>query len=303
GRQGLALWAGDGAAAMLAGQADGGHVRAGDIEAYRVEIRRPLAIAMSGSEVYLNPPPSAGGAMVAAMAAILQAEGLDLAGAMALADEARLSHGGDPVRLLDALGIPWPDRPLPLPVPSPPAPGGTTHISVIDAAGNAVAATVTNGEGNGHWVDGLGFMPNNLLGEADLMPAGFQCWAPDVRLASMMAPTIMRTADGGVTALGSGGSSRIRSAIFQTLGRLIVDGLTPADAVAAARLHIEDGHLDFEDLIAVAARDRLTAAFPDHRAWPERSFYFGGVHMVTRNAAGRFAGAGDPRRAGVYVAV
>jgi gamma-glutamyltranspeptidase/glutathione hydrolase len=301
GRQGPAFWVGAGSEALLAGQADSGHLRADDIAAYRVEMRRPLETALADATAFLNPPPSAGGAMVAAMALILETEGLDPAGAMALADEARLTHDGDPGRLLDALGI---TRAGPRPqTPSPPAPRGTTHVSVIDADGNAAAATVTNGEGNGHWVDGFGFMPNNLLGEADLMPRGYNRWAPDVRLASMMAPTILRTGDGGVTALGSGGSCRIRSAIFQTLARLVLDGLEPADAVAAPRIHIEGGHLDFEDLIEAAARDRLTGAFPRHRAWPERSFYFGGVHMVARAAGGAFSGAGDPRRAGVYLEV
>jgi len=263
---GLDFWLADGVAPVLAAQAELGHLGADDIAGYRVETRIPIAATVGTAKAYLNPPPSAGGSMVAAMLHILAHETLDDAGAMALADEAWLTHGGDPVRLLDALGIAWSgghNGP-----PGAPATRGTTHVSVIDADGNAVAATVTNGEGNGHVAGDFGFMANNLLGEADLMPRGFHEWAPNTRLASMMSPTILRGDDGAVTVLGTGGSNRIRSAVFQTLVRLGLDGLAPAEAVASPRMHVESGHLDFEDLVDETLRARLTDAFSDRLAWP-----------------------------------
>ena len=62
---------------------------------------------------------------------------------------------------------------------------GTTHISVIDSDGNAAAASLSNGEGNGFIVGKYGFMLNNMLGEEDLMPEGLGHWRAGTRLSSM----------------------------------------------------------------------------------------------------------------------
>jgi gamma-glutamyltranspeptidase/glutathione hydrolase len=141
-------------------------------------------------------------------------------------------------------------------------------------------------------------MLNNMLGEEDLNPAGFFRWRPDTRVSSMMAPTLAERPDGTVMALGSGGSNRIRTALLQVLTGLIADGRAPEVAVTAPRLHVERGHLEIEagwDADTVAA---LTAAFPSHRLWPDRSMFFGGVHITVRHADGAFEAVGDPRRGG-----
>ena len=113
----------------------------------------------------------------------------------------------------------------------PPAYRGTTHISVIDADGNAAAASLSNGEGNGFIVGKFGFMLNNMLGEEDLAPEGLGPWREGVRLSSMMAPTIIAERDGSVTALGTGGSNRIRTAILQVAVNLLDRGMSLEDAV------------------------------------------------------------------------
>ena len=98
---------------------------------------------------------------------------------------------------------------------------GTTHISVIDGEGNAAAVSLSNGEGNGYIVGRFGFMLNNMLGEEDLAAGSLQAWREGVRLSSMMAPTIILQPDGTVTALGTGGSNRIRTAILQVAVNLL----------------------------------------------------------------------------------
>lgn len=286
---------GAGAEAVLEGQEEYGHLTALDLAHYRVEVREPLKLELKDCEIFLNPPPSAGGAMIAAMLDGINRSGLDRADAMARADRLRNTHDGDPRAILASIGF----EPGTAVADAGPSTRGTTHVSVIDAAGNAAAATVSNGEGSGHMAGPFGFMPNNLLGEADLMPHGFHRWRPDARLASNMAPSLLRHADGRIAALGSGGSNRIRTAVFQVVTRLVRDGLDPQTAVEAARLHIEDGHLDFEDLIDDTTRKGLTDRFPDHRAWPGHNLFFGGCHVVERASGGAFTGAGDPRRAGV----
>ncbi|MEZ5841241.1 MAG: gamma-glutamyltransferase [Hyphomicrobiales bacterium] len=185
----------------------------------------------------------------------------------------------------------------------PRATRGTTHVSVVDGAGNAAAVTVTNGEGNGALVAGAGYMLNNMLGEEDLNPGGFHRWQPGIRLASMMAPTIACDRDGGVLVLGSGGSNRIRTAVLQAIVARLQRGLDLETAITAPRLHLERGHLDFETLAGEEVATALAAAWPDHRAWPEPNMFFGGVHAAERTAAGAFAAVGDPRRAGVGILV
>ena len=58
--------------------------------------------------------------------------------------------------------------------------GSTTHLSVIDSEGNAASVTTSNGEGSSHVIPGTGIMVNNMLGEEDLNPAGFNNW-PTIR--------------------------------------------------------------------------------------------------------------------------
>lgn len=98
----------------------------------------------------------------------------------------------------------------------PRTPGNTTHLSVVDAAGNAAAITLSHGEGNGHAVGDTGILMNNFLGESDLFPAGFFRIPPGTPIATMMAPTILQFPDGGVAALGTGGANRIRTVVPQS---------------------------------------------------------------------------------------
>lgn len=120
-------------------------------------------------------------------------------------------------------------------------------------------------------------------------------------MSSMMSPTIAFGQNGAVAALGSGGSNRIRSAILQVLMRLI-DFSDPIDAaVAAPRLHFEGGVANLES--GLAADDSLRALATEVVDWPPHNLFFGGVHAVTRQADGRLAAAGDPRRGGAAVVV
>lgn len=271
----------------------GGHLRPADFAGYRTELREPLDAIVGDFTVRLNPPPALGGALVAAMLSALdpRSAGDQVARAGAIDDVDRFwrQAPGDPGRLVGVDG----------PKPAQAAQRGTTHVSVIDASGNAAAATVSNGEGNGRLVDGCGFMLNNMLGEEDLNPGGFHAWTPGARLGSMMTPAVATRPDGAVIALGSGGSNRIRTAIMQTLLNRCAGAMRLAAAIEAPRVHVERGHLDFEDFLAGGQRERLVAAFADHRAWREPNLYFGGVHAVERDPGGNFDAAGDPRRGGV----
>ncbi|MCB9702884.1 MAG: gamma-glutamyltransferase [Myxococcales bacterium] len=314
-REGDALfYEGEVAAAIEAlSRAEGGHLTREDLRSYRVIAREPLQLRYRDATLATNPPPSAGGLLIAFGLGLLA--GLDVAGlgagtpaqarvlaeAMVHTRDARRRHGAIPA-LLDPALLAGHAAALAELAAAPPMTRGTTHISAIDAAGNAAAITVSNGEGCGHLVPGTGTMLNNMLGEEDINPEGFHAWAPDVRMSSMMAPTAIFADDGRLAVLGSGGSKRIRTAILQVLVNLLDNQMTIAAAIAAPRLHLDAERLNFEAAgMAPATAEALAAAFADHAAWPERNMYFGGVHAAMREADGRLHGAGDPRRAGVCV--
>jgi gamma-glutamyltranspeptidase/glutathione hydrolase len=175
---------------------------------------------------------------------------------------------------------------------------GTTHMSIADAQGNLASITVSNGEGCAYVLPGTGIMLNNMLGEEDLSPGGFHRWEENVRMASMMCPSVASLPDGGMVALGSGGSNRIRSAILQVLVNLFEFDLPLEMAVIAPRLHLEGSHFSVEAGFEQAALNSMIKQWPDHKIWPEPNMFFGGVHAVERLADGSFRGTGDPRRGG-----
>ena len=112
--------------------------------------------------------------------------------------------------------------------------------------GRCAAVTCSNGTGSGVIVPGTGIHVNNMLGEEDLNPLGFHVNPPGRRVPSMMSPTVVLR-DGELEAgLGSGGSNRIRSAVLQTIIRLIDDGMEAQAAVDAPRVHFEAGAVQAE---------------------------------------------------------
>ncbi len=294
-------------------QAGGGFLTVEDLRQYHVERRQALNLDYRGARLYTNPPPSSGGILIAFALELLKscplgqlgfgsAEALDLlAQVMALTNKARLDavagaeQGGDHAPLLDAEYLEQYRRHV---VHRPGCLRGTTHISIIDAAGNVAALTASNGEGCGHLIPGAGIMLNNMLGEEDLNPRGFHRWPPGERMTSMMAPSLLHLPGGKRVALGSGGSNRIRTALLQVISNLVDHGMAPEAAVAAPRIHYERGKLNIEPGYSQQELEKLLPGYADHELWREHNLYFGGVHTVEL-AQGRFFGVGDPRRGGV----
>lgn len=283
----------------------GGQLGAADLAGYRTIRRATLRRDYRGVRLHLNPPPSSGGLLIAFALALLEQRDLGcvpfgspehllaLARAMEQTNLARDRGPLDERLLHEGLGADHrgerPGRPL--------ATRGTTHISVIDAAGNAASLTLSNGEGCGQVLPDTGIMLNNMLGEEDLHPGGLHRWREDVRVSSMMAPTLVqRTRD--LIALGSGGSNRLRTAILQVLCNLIDFGLSPRSAVAAPRIHLERGKLSSEPGFPPESIQRLAEHWPDQEHWDDANLFFGGAHTLVYDGRG-FTGAGDPRRGGV----
>ncbi len=288
------FYSGDLAAAIVdCVAARGGTLTAADLRAYAVVDREPVRVAYRGRQVVTNPPPSAGGILLAEALRMLDGEpgppGVEQIVAVMERTQAErtpefLEGLSDPQftqRFLSRLG-------------------STTHIAVVDRDGWACSVTCSNGEGSGIVVPGTGMHLNNMLGEHDLNPLGFHRHPPGRRLPSMMAPTVVLNGSDPELVLGSAGSNRIRSAILQTILRVIDDRMPAREAVEAPRVHFEDGVVYAEpgvDTSPLEAGGRSIARF---RA---RNLFFGGVQAVGRDPAGALGGGGDPRRGGTAIVV
>jgi len=287
-------------------QTAGGLLGEADLAAYRASTHQPITLEFGGWRVATCPPPSVGGPCLAAMLhflkacpeheintdavrwlvraqhAVLDYRARKLDGAEERFPEEvqsllALAQSGEPSRLLSA--------------PS------TIHISGVDNTGLACSLTASAGYGSGAIAPGTGLWLNNSLGEIDLHPQGLAGVAPGTRLVSNMAPTVARSADGAVLAIGSPGASRITTAIAQSMWHHIFFGENLDAAIEHPRLHVE--------LFAEAsnvAYERGLPVTPVHgfklREFDGLAMYFGGVQAARWSATDGFAAVADTRRSG-----
>jgi gamma-glutamyltranspeptidase/glutathione hydrolase len=299
--EGLARLAADGSAPFYTGDigsavsdwvtSRGGTLTRADLAAYETVPREPVHVGYHGREVLTNPPPSAGGILIAYALALLE-RGAGPPAPHALVAAMEAAQAERTTGFLEGLAEPGFLQSF-----MASRLGSTTHASVLDADGWACSVTTTNGEGSGLVVPGTGVHVNNMMGEQDLSPAGWFTHPPGRRLPSMMAPTIVLDHGSPELVLGSAGSNRIRSAIVQVIVNAIDHGMDAQDAVDAPRLHFEDGLVYAEPGIAADALEGRQVAW-----FRERNLFFGGCQAVERHhGTGAFSGGGDPRRGGAVV--
>ncbi len=297
-------------------RAGGGLLTPEDLGTYRVVWRRPVRVPYRGFDVISNPPPSSGGILIAYGLALLERVGRGEPGsAEALASlvevmreqtrvrehgfAAALHHGGLAARLLSdgtlAAAAARIEAGRPGRVEHKPA-GGTTHVSVVDANGNAASLSSSTGSGSGVIVPGTGIHLNNMLGEYDLVAGGPA--APGRRLTSMMAPTVVRGSNGPRLVVGSAGSVRLRGAIMQVIENVVGHGLSVAAAIDAPRVHVDEPHVHCEGGFDPAELTRLEESGYDIVRWRRPNLFFGGTNAVEVLPDGTLAAAGDARRGG-----
>jgi gamma-glutamyltranspeptidase / glutathione hydrolase len=302
-------------------QAGGGGVTRDDLAAYRVAWRKPVRIGYRGHEVISNPPPSSGGILIAYGLALLERTGRGAPGSAdaisslveVMREQTRargegfaagLHRGGLARRLLApdelaraAARIDTRVRGEPERAPA----GGTTHVSVVDADGNAASLSSSTGSGSGVIVPGTGIHLNNMLGEYDLVAGGPA--TPGRRLTSMMAPTVVVGPNGPRLVVGSAGSVRLRGAIMQVIANVVDHGLGVGEAIDAPRVHLDEPHVHCEGGFDPAALDRVAALGYDVVRWRRRNLFFGGTNAVEVCDDGRLDAAGDARRGGDGIVV
>jgi gamma-glutamyltranspeptidase/glutathione hydrolase len=178
--------------------------------------------------------------------------------------------------------------------------GETTHLSVMDAKGNAVALTQSIERVFGGFAASpeLGFLYNNYLSAFEYEDMSHPYYLrPNAVPWASVTPTIVFHGRHPWAAVGSPGSERIVSAIVQVLLRL--HDHTPFEAVDAPRLHTSiEGRVSLE---AARMRDDIPLALEEHGLQIDirdpYSFYMGCVQLALRDQK-EFVGVADPRRDG-----
>ncbi len=257
----------------------GGVISMSDLKNYKAIERVPLSGNYHGYTILTAPPSSSGGIALLEMFGILDGTGYEKGGpgsasaihygaeAMRRAYADRNEYVGDPdfvkvpiAGLLDPAYLKKlrstidPERATPSDQVRPGKPTGTeqmetTHYSVVDSDGNAVAVTYTlnGGYGNGITVPGLGFLLNNEMDDFSAKPGTPNMFglvqgeanaiAPGKRPLSSMTPTIV-VKDGKLfMTAGAPGGSRISTAVAQVILNVIDFGMNVQDAVDAPRFH------------------------------------------------------------------
>ena len=322
-------------------QRGGGLITRRDLAEYRALWREPLAADWRGLRVLSAPPPSSGGFALVQLLGMKDALAVQFAGLArnstqyvhlvaemekrVFAD--RAEYLGDPAfvdtpvaKLIDPRYIARraaevrPDSISPLQAVRPGLEEGrhTTHFSILDGEGNAVANTYTlNGWfGNGVVVKGAGFLLNNEMDDFSVKPGAPNLYgvvggtaneiAPGKRMLSSMSPTILLRDRNVAMVVGTPGGSTIFTSVFQAIVNILDFGMTPQQAVAAPRFHHQ--LLPPDELIysPCCTLPEATIAGLRERGYAPRpsDWEFGDVQLVWVDAAGRVSAGSDPRGRG-----
>ena len=319
----------------------GGIMTHADLEAYTAAWREPVTFTYRGHQVISMPPSSSGGATLALIANML--EGWDLASMTwhgpemvhlyaevwkrAFADRNQYLADPDFVdmpleRMLSpeyargrSAGISL-ERATPSDEIGPgleaPAEGEhTTHYSIVDGAGNAVAVTTTINSwyGCGVTVTGAGFVLNDEMDDFAAKPGTANQFglvqgennavAPGKRMLSAMAPSIVVAPSGRLRmVVGTPGGATIITTVFQVISNVLDYGMDVVAAVDAPRIH----HQHLPDQIDYEAGGLEPATVARLREMGhtlvERTEMSGDVQAILVGDDGTLTAWSDPRRGG-----
>lgn len=316
-----------------------GLINASDLSEYAPKWREPLEVTYRGHRVFSMPPPSSGGLALATVASVL--EGYDLAKLGWHSDEA-LHLFAEACRRAFALRNHYLGDPDFVPIPkelfvgqasiaryrqalaekatpsSDVTPGRgtdtegthTTHLSVVDSQGGAVALTTTlnTGFGCGVTVPGTGVLLNNEMDDFATAPGKPNVFglvqgesnavAPGKRMLSSMSPTIVVGPDDKVFLVtGASGGPTIITSVFQILSNVVDYRMNIAAAVSAPRIH----HQHLPDKILVEPEGFLADTL---RSLEERGHEvglakhrIGDAPSILRDG-NSWTGTSEPRQAG-----
>lgn len=324
-------------------QRGSGLITHADLAAYRAIWREPLSVRWRNYTLVSAPPPSSGGIALVQLLRMKDVLAKDFAGVphnsatyvhliaeiskrvfadraeylgdpdfvrvpvAALTDEGYLQRRAAEVRR-DAIS------PLGVVKPGLAESAETTHFSILDGEGNAVALTYTlnGGFGNGVVVKGAGFLLNNEMDDFSTKPGVPNLFGvvggvaneihPGKRMLSSMTPTLLLENDRVRMVLGTPGGSTIFTSVFQTMVNRLDFGMSAVGAVAAARFH----HQLLPPTLIVHSRccalgdDRTRADLKTLGYDVKQSpWEFGDMQLIDVDAKGVVTAAADPRGRGV----
>lgn len=274
------FYEGETAKLIAAGMAaNGGLITTSDLKNYKVAERKPLTGKYKGFDVITAPPPSSGGIGILQMLGMLENSGYEKSGAGSAASihhiaevmrryfADRSEYFGDP----DFFKVPIhallnpayiakqkstidPNRATPSSEIGPGKLAGyesseTTHFSIVDKDGNAVAMTYTlnGGYGSHVTVPGTGILLNNEMDDFSAKPGVPNMFKliqgeanaiqPGKRPLSSMTPTILLRDGKPFLVVGGPGGSKIISSVLQVILNVVDFGMNAQDAVDAPRFH------------------------------------------------------------------
>ncbi|PZO77510.1 MAG: gamma-glutamyltransferase [Mesorhizobium amorphae] len=332
---------------VAASQAKGGILAKADFEQYRVREFEPIKCTYRGYEIVSSPPPSSGGVIICEILNILEGYPLSYLGygsaettrlmveAMRHAFVDRNASLGDPdfvdnpiAKLLskdyaeEIRGRIDPFRAGVSETLMPKAFGEskeTTHYSIVDDEGNAVAVTYTlNGSfGAGVVAEGTGILLNNEMDDFTVKPGVPNLYglvqgeanaiAPRKSPLSSMSPTIVSKDNEPFMVIGSPGGSRIITIVAETIINVVDHGMNLQEAIDAPRIHhqwlpdkvfMEPHALSPDTLRILAGMGYDVGVDPDWTIWGEAAGILVGGKSVAEIETGtgaRYHGAIDSR--------
>lgn len=322
--------------------ANNGLITLEDLKAYRPAIRQPIHGTYRGYDVYSMSPPSSGGVHIVQILNILEQFSIQefghnsqaslhvMAEAMKRAYADRSEYLGDtdfvkvPLTGLTskdyakslATQIPLdkatPSKTIAPANPIPYESNETTHFSVIDKAGNAVANTYTLNFsfGSGLTAKGTGFLLNNEMDDFSakagvpnaygLIGNAANAIAPEKRMLSSMSPTIVMHNKKPFLITGSPGGSRIITTTLQVIMNVIDHGMNIQEAVNAPRVHHQwlPDEIRIEKGVSIDTQRLLTEM--GHTV-VEKNPMGSAASILIDAATHTYYGAADPRRQGFAI--
>ena len=334
-----------GAAIVSASQAGRGIIHQADLDQYKTRELAPVECDYRGYHVVSAPPPSSGGVIICELLNVLEGYPLKALGfrsaqaihyqieAMRHAYMDRNTYLGDPdfvknplERLLDKgyagqiRAAIEPDRAGVskdiVPGTAPHEGSNTTHYSIVDKFGNAVAVTYTLNDWFGARVTagGTGVLLNNEMDDFTakngvpnlygLVQGAANAIAPGKRPLSSMSPTIVTQGGKPVLVVGTPGGSRIITAVLHTILNVVDYGMTVQEAVDAPRFHQQwlPETTSVESFAISPDSQKLLLAMGHKLGAPQPANHMAAILVGAPSLGGkpvganRFYGAIDPRR-------
>jgi len=245
----------------------GGNLSMQDFNDYRLNITSPFSYNWKGYTVNSNPFPSVGAMIQACMLKEIEVDGSQYRSGSAK-HFSQISNISKKIYDLKS------------------------HLSRIQNHLRSLNILIPNSTSKSHkWGGTSHFNIVDNDGELSLLPNGIHNWETDVRLQSMMCPTMITKDNKLQMLIGSGGAGRIPFAMAQTINNHLNMKMSLSEAVDFSRIiydgvqyQVEQGYEHISDTI-------------DYKSWDTSSLYFGGTHAIS--SVGKVLDAvGDPRRHG-----